>query len=161
MWMLEANEAVPEPSSLKKHKGNLTVLQSIIKNSPVKIYEGRYAVVKCNEIPALDNIFMVSNDGDEITAIIEEKNLKNISYEKAEKWFNIISVNVSTPFLGVGLLAKISAEIAEKGINIFIVSTFSKDFILLREDNAPFLEREADAYNLTIKNCLALLDKFK
>ena len=136
VWMLEASEVVPEPYSLKRHKGNLTGLQSIIRNSPVKLYEGRYAVTKCNELPALDYIFMLSNDGDEITAILEEKNLKNISYEKAEKWFKIISVNVSTPFLGVGLLAEISAKIAEKGINIFIVSTFSKDFILLREDDA-------------------------
>ena len=79
---------------------------------------------------------MLSNDGDEITAILEEKNLKNISYENAEKWFKVISVNVSTHFLGAGLLAEISAKIAEKGINIFIVSTFSKDFILLREDDA-------------------------
>ena len=120
----------------KKLKCVLTVLQSIIRNSPVKLYEGRYAVVKCNELPALDHIFMLSNDGDEITAILEEKNLKNISYENAEKWFKVISVNVSTPFLGAGLLAEISAKIAEKGINIFIVSTFSKDFILLREDDA-------------------------
>jgi hypothetical protein len=120
----------------KKHKDELTVLQSIISNSPVKLYEGRYAVVKCNELPALDHILMLSNDGDEITVILEEKNLKNISYEKAEKWFKVISVSVSTPFLGVGLLAEISAKIAEKGINIFIVSTFSKDFILLREDDA-------------------------
>ena len=110
-------------------------LDEIIKNSPIKVYDGRYAVVKCNKFPPLDSIFMVSNDGEEVTAILEEQNLKNISYELSEKWFKIISVHISTPFHGVGFLATISSRIAENGINIFIISTFSKDFILLKEED--------------------------
>lgn len=113
----------------------MNYVDDIIKKSPIKVYDGRYAIVKCNRLPISDSLFMVSNDGEEITAISEEQGLNNISYELIEKWFKIISIYVSTPFHGVGFLAKISSKIAEKGINIFIVSTFSKDFILLREED--------------------------
>jgi hypothetical protein len=110
-------------------------INEIIKKSPIKLYSGRYAVVKCNKLPVIDALFMISNDGEEITAISEENNLKNISYDFVEKWFKIISIDVSTPFHGVGFLAAISNKIAEKGINILIISTFSKEFILLKEED--------------------------
>ena len=35
----------------------------------------------------------------------------------------------------MGFLAKISSTIAEKNINILLVSTFSKDYVLIAEKN--------------------------
>jgi hypothetical protein len=36
--------------------------------------------------------------------------------------------------LATGFLAKISKTIADKKLNILIVSTFSKDYVLIKED---------------------------
>lgn len=114
-------------------RGSLT---DIIQNSPIDLYEGRYAVIKCDEMPACGSLFMAVDDGEEITVIVEENHLGNVAYEKIEKWFKLISIHVSTPFLGVGLLAEVSTKIAEGGMDLLIVSAFSKDFILLKEDDA-------------------------
>ena len=41
---------------------------------------------------------------------------------------------MALPFYAVGFLAKIAKAIAAKNLNILIVSTFSKDYLLIREE---------------------------
>lgn len=38
----------------------------------------------------------------------------------------------------MGVLAKLSALLAEKGIGIFAISTFNTDYILTKEENFSF-----------------------
>jgi hypothetical protein len=109
-------------------------LDEVIKSSPVIVHKGRYAYLKGKEKELKDH-FLVSQDKDEITIITEEKNIINTKYEKEVKWFKLFEFRVSVPFLAPGFLAKISKTIADKGMNILIVSTFSKDYALIREEN--------------------------
>ena len=44
-------------------------------------------------------------------------------------------MKVSLPFYAVGFLSTISSAIAEKGMNILIASTYSKDYIMVREEH--------------------------
>jgi hypothetical protein len=109
-------------------------LDEIIKSSPVVIHKGRYAYLKTKE-RELKNHFLISQDKDEITIVTEEDNIKNTKYEKEVKWFKLFEFKVSVPFLAPGFLAKISKTIADMGLNILIVSTFSKDYALIKEEN--------------------------
>lgn len=54
--------------------------------------------------------------------------------ERNKDDYALIALNVSTPFYSVGFLATVSTAIAEHGMNILIISTFSKDYIMVRED---------------------------
>jgi len=107
-------------------------LNEVIKNSPVIVHEGRYVYLKGDEKELKDH-FLVCQDDDEITIITEEKNLINTKYKKEVKWFKLFEFKVSIPFLAPGFLAKISQTIAGKGLNILLVSTFSKDYALINE----------------------------
>jgi hypothetical protein len=109
-------------------------LDEVIKSSPVTVHKGRYAYLKGNE-RVLGKHFLISQDRDEITIITEEKNLLDIKYEKEVKWFKLFEFRVSIPFLAPGFLAKISKTIADKGMNVLIVSLFSKDYALIREEH--------------------------
>ncbi len=109
-------------------------LKQIIKNSKIIVRKGRYAYLKCRE-KAIGSHFLVSQDKDEITVVTEEKNISGIKYEKIEKWFRLFEIRVSVPFLGVGFLAEITKAIAAKNLNVLVVSTFSKDYILVRENS--------------------------
>lgn len=109
-------------------------LNEIIKKSPVIVHKGRYAYLKGKE-KELKNHFLVSQDKDEITIVTEEKNIIHVVYEKEVKWFKLFEFMVSAPFLAPGFLAKISKTIADRGMNILIVSTFSKDYALIREED--------------------------
>ncbi|MFH1188019.1 MAG: ACT domain-containing protein [bacterium] len=108
-------------------------LDEIIKSSKVVVRAGRYAYLTANET-TIKNHFFISKDEDEITVITEEKNIPNVKYDKDVKWFKLIEIKVSLPFLAKGFLAKITKAIADENLNILVVSTFSKDYILVKEE---------------------------
>ena len=77
---------------------------------------------------------MVSQDKDEITVVTSEENLKDLDLaERNKEDYKLIALNVSAPFYSVGFLAAVSSAIAKKGMNILIVSTYSKDYILIKK----------------------------
>lgn len=110
-------------------------LQNIIKQSTFEIQEGRYIYAKVKSFGSFKSHFMVSYDKDEITVITKEENLDSLDLlERNKDNYILIALNVSIPFYSVGFLATVSSTIAEAGMNILIVSTYSKDYILVRED---------------------------
>ncbi|MFH1972636.1 MAG: ACT domain-containing protein [archaeon] len=108
-------------------------LDEVIKASPVIVHKGRYAYLQGEETE-IKNHFLICKDETETTIVTEEGNLKNTKYEKDVKWFKLFEIKVSIPFLAPGFLAKISKTIADKGLNILVVSTFSRDYIMIREE---------------------------
>jgi len=108
-------------------------LVEIIKLSPVVVHKCRYACLKTNE-ERIKDPFLICKDKDETIIITEEKNIKNTRYEKSEKWFKLFEIKVNLPFQAVGFLAKITKTIAEKRISVLVISTFSKDYILIKEE---------------------------
>jgi hypothetical protein len=125
-------------------------LAEVIKSSPVIVHKERYAYLKSPE-KELKNHFLLSQDRDEITIITEEKNIKNTKYKKEVKWFKLFEFKVSIPFIAVGFLAKISKAMADKGINILIVSTFSKDYGLIREENFKSAIKALEEVGFSVK----------
>lgn len=125
-------------------------LDEVIRSSPVIVHKGRYAYLK-GEAKGLDDHFFVCQDKDEITIVTEENNVSNIQFEKDVKWFKLFEFKVSIPFLAPGFLAKISKTIADNGMNILIVSTFSKDYILIREEEATAAVKALEAVGFSIE----------
>jgi len=110
-------------------------IEQIIKQSTFKIEEGRFVYAKVSKNPSLDNHFMVTKDADEITVVTKEENLPElVLIEKNKDFYRLIALNVSIPFYCVGFLAVVSQAIAEEGMNILIVSTYSKDYIMVKDD---------------------------
>lgn len=108
-------------------------LDEVIKSSKVIVHKGRYAYLKAKE-DEINNHFLISKDEDEVTVVTEEKNVPNTKYEKDVKWFKLIEIRVSMPFITKGFLAKVTKTIADQDLNVLVVSTFSKDYILVREE---------------------------
>ena len=111
-------------------------LQEIIKKSTFEVQDGVYIYVKVAKKPESENHFMVANDKDEITVVTREENLKDLDLiERNKENYKLIALNVSVPFYAVGFLSAVSSAIAKAGMNILIVSTYSKDYILVSEEN--------------------------
>ncbi len=111
-------------------------IDNIIKNSSAVIRPGRFAMVKVQEFEENAKYFCLTNDGEELTMVVEEANLSQVKYTDIQKWFKLIQLAVSVPFFSVGFLAKVTSAIADKGINILVISTYSNDYILIREHDA-------------------------
>lgn len=111
-----------------------TTLKEIISKSTFQKVPGSYVYAKAKYRPSGKH-FLVTEDNDEITVVTERDQLRDVEMiEQNKDVYSLIALNVSIPFYSVGLLATVSAAIAELGMNILIVSTYSKDYILVKQD---------------------------
>src|SRR3989344_5867979 len=110
-------------------------IEKIIKESTFRVEEGRFVYAKVSKAQSIEDHFMVSKDANEITVVTEEENLSELTLvERNKDFYRLIALNVSIPFYAVGFLATVSQAIAKEGMNILIVSTYSKDYILVKDD---------------------------
>jgi len=110
-------------------------IEKIIKESTFRVEEGKFVYAKVSKVPSTENHFMVSKDVDEITVVTKEENLSELTLvERNKDFYRLVALNVSIPFYSVGFLATVSQAIAKEGMNILMVSTYSKDYILVKND---------------------------
>lgn len=109
-------------------------LRRIISQSTFSVVAGTYVYAKVSKAPAEGEHFMVSMDGDEITVVTEAGNLGYLDMlERNKEDYCLIALNVSVPFYSVGFLAAASGAIADGGMNVLIVSTYSRDYLMVRK----------------------------
>lgn len=110
-------------------------IEKIIKESQFRIEEGRFVYAKVLEVANLGNHFMISKDADEITVVTKEENISELAVKERNKdSYRLIALNISIPFYSVGFLAAVSQAIAKESMDILIISTYSKDYILIKDD---------------------------
>lgn len=121
--------------------------QKIISNSTFEIQPGIYVYAMVHSMPESDEHFLVSKDDDEITVVTKAEYVKKLKLiERNKDDYCLIALNVSVPFYSVGFLATVSTAFAEKGHNILIVSTYSKDYVMVRND----LRKDAEKILLSL-----------
>jgi len=113
----------------------MTDLQQVIHDSPVVVHPGRYAYLRAETAPPTGEHFLVCTDEHEITVVTPESRVHDCPHSAIEHWFRLIEFRVTVPFEAPGFLAAISTALASAGLNILIVSTFGRDYVLLREND--------------------------
>ena len=78
---------------------------------------------------------MATCDSDEVTIIAEESELRELPVLRHEGGYRLVEIRVAAPFQGVGLLAAVTHALAAAGISVLVVSTYSKDYVLLRDES--------------------------
>lgn len=109
-------------------------LKEAIPKSIATVINGTYVYVKTDRVEKNDIHFMVSKDKDEITVVTKKENIKDLNVLELVGNYKLIEFKPAIPFQTVGFLAKIAEVIASQGMNILIVSTFSKDYIMIKEE---------------------------
>ncbi len=81
---------------------------------------------------------MVTRDEKEITVVTNEENLADLDViaVNADRWL-LIAIDCANPFYCVGFLARISAALSGAGFDILVVSTFSCDWVFVKEEDGP------------------------
>ncbi len=89
--------------------------------------------------PRMSAPFMIFKDKWEITLVLDEVDFETIRHTirdaKIERNFRLLSFDVDLDFDVVGFMAQIAKILAEAGISILPISSFSRDHILLRQDD--------------------------
>ena len=109
-------------------------VKEAIPKSIATVMKDTYVYVKTDILEKPDIHFMVSKDKDEITVVTKKENLKELNVLEVVGDYKLIEFKPAVPFQTVGFLAKIAETIANEGMNILIVSTFSKDYIMIKAE---------------------------
>lgn len=121
----------------------LVKFSELRKKTTVKfsVADGRYIVAKLNQVPEFSKkVLAIIQDKNEVTVVAEE-GLKFPSVSE-ERFFKLITFEAKLPFDLTGFLSLISALMARKGIPILVLSSFSTDHLLIKEEN---FERAVEA----------------
>jgi uncharacterized protein len=106
------------------------------KRAKVKfsVNENRFVISKLEKIPKpSEKIFAIIRDKNDITAVYQEgSDLRSVS---EEKFFRLITFDVKFPFVLSGFFSYISNLLAKENIPIFVISAYSTDHILFKEEN--------------------------
>ncbi len=109
--------------------------QDYLKNCQVLLASKQYAVIKTREMPGNQTYLASLHTPGEHTLIVEESFAEGPWIEAAEPGWKLLSFQVQLPFELVGFLAIVAQALAEESIPIFVLSSFSSDHILVKEEH--------------------------
>jgi hypothetical protein len=103
-------------------------------NLKFSVDSNRYIIARLKVVPKFsDEIFAVIRDKNEVTVIATEGlELQPIS---EEKFFKLISFDVTLPFDLTGFISHVSTLLANKNMPVLAVSAYSTDHIFVREED--------------------------
>lgn len=88
--------------------------------------------------PRVDSVFMILRDGFEVTLLLEEDDWRAMRHAardaKVEGGFRLVTLDVELPWDVVGFLARVAEILAGAGIAVGALSAFSRDHLLVKQD---------------------------
>ncbi len=127
------------------------IIIGLLKNTKVEIAPESYTLISLQETefqkllenpelsPRMTAPFMIFKDQFEITLLLDEidfgKIKKHLQNVKAESGFRLLTFDIELDFNVFGFLAEISRILAEAEIPIVALSAFSRDHILIKQEN--------------------------
>ncbi len=121
-----------------------------IRHSPVRVAPGRYALVRCAALPDPALCFLVAHDGDEITAVVEESRLSGLRVLEAQTGYALLEIRVAAEFPTTGFLATASRALADQGLDLLAISTYSKDYLLVKAEAVPAAQQALAAVGFPV-----------
>ena len=125
--------------------------RTILKQTGVEVHAGQFAVVsvsreewsrilKNNALsPRGDAPFMIFSEVSEVTLVVDATGFDAISPALAdsriERGFRLLTFTAAMDFSVVGFLAEVSRVLAQAGIPIIALSSFSRDHLLVKQDD--------------------------
>ena len=113
-----------------------------LKNAKAYFWEGSFAIIRTDH--AYPGAFANITDKNETTVIIDQCRLGNTILSEAEKDWKILTLDVVFPPDTVGILARISGTLAERGISIMAISAWSRDHFLVKQKD---IKKATEALN--------------
>jgi hypothetical protein len=115
-------------------------LQAISRSS-FHIESGDYIYAQVATLPSGKH-FLLSQDATEITVVTTLEQLAELDLiERNKDNYRLIRLDVDVPFYSVGFLATVCDALAAVDMNVLVVSTYSKDYVLVRSDLLETAER--------------------
>ena len=102
-----------------------------LKEARAHFCKQKFAIAKSNK--TIEGAFSNIITHDEITVVIDQSKIAGINFIDIEKDWKILTIETGTPIEVVGVFAKISHALADAGVSIMPIASFSKDHFLIKE----------------------------
>jgi hypothetical protein len=111
--------------------------QQVIADSTFR-FAGTYRYASARAVANPERHLMVTRDAMEITVVTTEEHLGDVEVIalNADRWL-LLAIDCANPFYCVGFIAKISGALSGAGLDILVVSTFSCDWVFVKEEDGP------------------------
>lgn len=105
-------------------------------------FGGVYAWAQVRSVPRGGDHLLIAQDEKEITVVTAPDHLASLDVIEVnrDRW-RLIVFEPETPFYCVGFIAGLSAEFAKAGMDILVLSTYSRDLFFVKEEES---ERAAE-----------------
>jgi len=100
----------------------------------LEILPGRFAIWRLapeERLPDLSGVFSLTCAGTDRSVVLAEEAVPPGA--QAASGYRCLRLQGEFPLEETGVLAQLSAPLAESGIPLFVISTFTTDYLLLRE----------------------------
>lgn len=110
--------------------------QSVIERSTFR-FAGTYVWVSAAEVRNAEKHLIVTRDEKETTVVTLPENLGDVDVLETnrDRWV-LLSIDCANPFYCAGFISIISAPLAAAGIDILVISTFTRDWFFVKEAEA-------------------------
>jgi len=89
--------------------------------------------------PRMSSPFMIFMDAHEVTLILDEIDLANMSPglggAKIENGYRMLTFDIVLDLSVVGFMAEVSRILADAGVSILALSAYSRDILLIKQDD--------------------------
>jgi len=111
--------------------------EQVIADSTFR-FAGVYAWASVRDARDNGRHFMITRDDREITVVTAPENLASLDVVAVnqDRWL-LLSIDCANPFYCVGFIARIATRLSAAGIDILVVSTFSRDCVFVKEEDGP------------------------
>jgi len=119
----------------------VNTIEDVITASSFR-FAGVYVWAHVRIVPREGQHLLIAHDEKEITVVTTPENLASLDVIETnrDRWL-LLSIDCASPFYCVGFIASISARLGEAGLDILVISTFSRDLFFVKEEEG---ERAAE-----------------
>jgi putative acetyltransferase len=146
LGFVETERAVHLRKRLTGVKGKTVERSNLSRSQTLLVLDGTFAICKLEPAAPIppwataDEYFSITRTGDELSIVCRQDAVpEGILCERDWRCWRVAG---TIPFSVVGILASLTAPLAEAGISVFAISTFNTDYLLVKEKD---LERAVKA----------------
>jgi hypothetical protein len=124
-------------------------IRKYFKNGRAVVSSGTYAIIKTRR--ACANAFAVIKDDRETTCIIEETKLGSQHFLGFEGDWRMITFDMVLPLSLVGFFAAVSGALAEAGINLFTISSYTTDHVFVKNQKLDAAVKALEKLGMSVR----------
>lgn len=127
LWRVQPNDPKQVASIVPE------TTRQVLRDSTFAVDPEPWVWVRANRVERPELHLIVIRDDRETTVVTREASLRHVEVAERNKddW-HLLSIDCANPFYCVGFLSAITTPMAQAGIDVLALSTFTRDYVFVK-----------------------------